>query len=92
MARQEDECWRCGAPWAVEGAGSPSPSSPERAAPAHVANGRAFALAADGRRETTEARLAADRWAGEGGSFDPDGDRVPASRAGSRSAAASLER
>jgi hypothetical protein len=73
MARQEDGCWRCGAPWAIGGRRSPSPSARARAAPTLVASASPLAaVAADAERARTEALLAADRWVDEGGSLDPD--------------------
>ena len=92
MARQEDDCWRCGAPWVMEGARSPSPSSRARAAPTHVARSLAPVVVADDARATAQAQLAADRWADEGGSFDPNGNGLSAAPPGARSAAASPQR
>ena len=75
MARQEDACWRCGTEWASEdaprttlkviagGAQAADPPEPATAVAAHAAS---------------DARLAADRWANEGGSFASDATaRVP---------------
>ena len=92
-AGQEDDCWRCGAPWVMDGGRSPSRSSRAPAAPAHVANGLAPVVVADDARATTQAaQLAADRWADEGGSFDPNGNGLSAAPPGRRSAAASPQR
>lgn len=85
MARQEDECWHCGAAWSKDARPSPSPSPRAGAAPRPVANGPAPAVVVDDRRATTQAQLAADRWADEGGSFDPDRNDVSAARPGGRS-------
>jgi hypothetical protein len=92
MGRQEDDCWRCGIPWVEDGGRSPSPSSRGRGAATHVANGQASVALADEPRATTQAQLAADRWADEGGSFDPNGNGVSAVPPGRRSAAASARR
>lgn len=85
MACQEDECWRCGAR-------SPSPSSRARATPTHVASGSPLVAAADEGRAAIEARLATDRWADEGGSFDPNRNDLSTAAPGRRSAAASPQR
>jgi hypothetical protein len=42
--------------------------------------------------DTTEERIAVDRWADEGGSFDPNRNDVSAAAAVRRSAAASPQR
>jgi hypothetical protein len=55
MARQEDQCWRCGAQWASEDV----PSTTLRV----VAGGRTAAPAPD-----AAAAHDADRWTNEGGS------------------------
>lgn len=89
MARQEDECWRCGAPWAMDGGRSPSRFSRARAASTPAASGFPLVAVADDARAATEARLAADRWADEGGSFDPITNDLSKAAPGRRSAAAS---
>jgi hypothetical protein len=72
MARQEDECWRCGTPWATE---VEQPATITRLpAPPHVAGDLA----------NGDAGLDVDRWANAGGT-GPDQDRaVIVQRAGSR--------
>jgi hypothetical protein len=88
MARQEDERWRCGAQWAMEGARSPSPWSRARAVPTHVASGFPLAAVAD----STEARIAADSWADDCGSFDPRRNDRPTAALERRSATGSPRR
>jgi hypothetical protein len=73
MARQKDMCWRCGA----QGTSEDGPrttlqaiagGAPTRAAGAHH---RGIAVVvADTARAATEARVDAERWMNEGGSFD----------------------
>jgi hypothetical protein len=75
MARQEDACWRCGTPWASEDA----PTTTLKIIPggAQAAN-RAEPVIAVAARASSDARLAADRWANEGGSYASEATvRVP---------------
>ena len=72
MARQKDACWRCGTEWASEDA----PTTTLKVIPGGARAARraepAIAVAA------SDARLAADRWANEGGSFASEATvRVP---------------
>jgi hypothetical protein len=72
MARQEDTCWRCGARWASEDAPRTTLQVVAGGARTHVAGAphRRIAVAvADNARAANEARLDADRWNNEGGSF-----------------------
>ena len=67
MARQEHACWRCGTEWASEDAPATTtlkviPGGAQAADPPEPAT----VVAA---RAARDARLAADRWANEGGSF-----------------------
>jgi hypothetical protein len=75
MARQEDECWHCGAPWAAE---EEQPATitrlPLRRMPALVAGNLA-----DG-----DASLDVDRWANDGGTGADQDRGVIAQRAGGR--------
>jgi hypothetical protein len=66
MARQEDACWRCGTEWASEDA----PTTTLKVIPggARPANREEPAIAVAA-RAASDARLAADRWANEGGSY-----------------------
>jgi hypothetical protein len=78
MARQEDTCWRCGAQWAsddgprttlkviVGGARGPVARRPRPTIAVTTTARAAF-----------DARLDADRWANEGGSFASE--RLPRS-------------
>ena len=75
MARQEDTCWRCGAQWAsndgprsalkVIGGGARGPVAPRPRPTIAVA-------VANTARAAFDARVDADRWANEGGSFDSE--------------------
>ena len=69
MARQEDTCWRCGTEWASEDA----PRTTLKVIPggAHAANRKEPAIAVAA-RAASDARLAADRWTNEGGSYASD--------------------
>jgi hypothetical protein len=76
MARQQDTCWRCGAPWAAE---QESPRTLRLSVPAvlTLADGNVVDGAA-------AASVDADRWVNEGGTF-PDRDRaVGTARPGGR--------
>ena len=66
MARQEDTCWRCGTRWASQV--GPRTTLRVLAGGAQVGGSSdpAIAVAA---RAVTDARLDADRWASDGGSF-----------------------
>src|SRR3954447_1736753 len=78
MARQEDGCWRCGAPWAAE----QRPPDLRLAAPA-VLTIRAARLADGGRPAT----LDFDRWVTGGGRVGaPDRAVAPARSNGRRAA------
>ena len=75
MARQEDTCWRCGTEWASEDA----PRTTLKVIPggAQAAN-RAEPAIAVAARAASDARLAVDRSANEGGSYASDASvRVP---------------
>jgi hypothetical protein len=75
MARQEDECWHCGAPWATE---EEQPATitrlPVRPRPALLAGDLA-----DG-----NASLDVDRWANDGGAGADQDRAMSAQRAGGR--------
>jgi hypothetical protein len=75
MARQEDECWHCGAPWAT---GEEQPATitrlPVRPMPALLAGDLA-----DG-----DVSLDVDRWANDGGTGADHDRAVIAQRAGGR--------
>lgn len=75
MARQQDMCWRCGAPWAAE---QQSPRTLRLSVPAvlRLADGNV----ADA---TASVSVDADRWVNEGGRF-PGPDRVDTARPGAR--------
>jgi hypothetical protein len=66
MARQEDTCWRCGTQWASEDAPRPTLKVIPGGAQAADRAEPAITVAA---RAASDARLAADRWANEGGSY-----------------------
>ena len=75
MARQEDTCWRCGARWAADDAPRTTMRVIAGGAPTHVAGApdpRLAVAVADNARAASEARLDADRWMNEGGSFDSE--------------------
>lgn len=75
MARQEDMCWRCGTEWASEDA--PRTTLKVITGGARAAN-RAKPAIAVAARAASDARLAVDRWANEGGSYASDATvRVP---------------
>jgi hypothetical protein len=66
MARQEEACGRCGVVWDAQ---------PGRAPRLTVIVGGALGTSVNARigtRAEREARLAQDRWANEGGSFDAE--------------------
>jgi hypothetical protein len=75
MARQEDACWRCGTEWAAEDA----PRTMLKIIPGGArAAERAEPAIAVATRAASDARLAVDRWANEGGSYASDATvRVP---------------
>ena len=66
MARQEDSCWRCGAQWASED--GPRTTLKVIAGGALAAD-RSELPSAVHARAASDARLDADRWANDGGSF-----------------------
>jgi hypothetical protein len=73
MARQEDACWRCGTEWASEAA----PRTTLKVIPGGAAN-RAEPVIAVAARASSDARLAADQWANDGGSYASEATvRVP---------------
>ena len=75
MARQEDTCWRCGAPWASGAAARTTLQVIAGGALPHFAGApdpRVAVAVAGTARAATEARLDADRWMNEGGSFDSE--------------------
>ena len=65
MARQEDTCWRCGTPWASEDGPRTTLKVIAGGGQAEERPEPAIAVAA----RASDARLDADRWANEGGSF-----------------------
>src|SRR5437899_727897 len=72
VARQEDSCWRCGARWASKDAPRTMLRVNADGAPMHVAvapHRRITVAVTDNARAAGEARLDADRWMNEGGSF-----------------------
>jgi hypothetical protein len=72
MARQEDTCWRCGAPWASADAPRTTLQVIAGGMATHVAGApdpRIAAAAADRARAATAARLDADRWINDVGSI-----------------------
>jgi hypothetical protein len=75
MARQEDTCWDCGARWTADDAPRTTMRVIAGGAPTHVAvapDPRIAVAVADNARAASEARLDADRWMNEGGSFDSE--------------------
>jgi hypothetical protein len=75
MARQEETRWRCGTEWASEDA--PRTTLKVIRGGAQAADRPEPAIAA-ATRAASDARLAADRWANEGGSFASEAAvRVP---------------
>ncbi len=67
MARQEDMCWRCGTRWASEGQPRTTLTLIPGGAQPEDQPDRAIAVAV-----AVDARVDADRWANEGGSFVTD--------------------
>ena len=68
MARQEDTCWRCGAPWASADA-PPTLQVIAGGMATHVAGAPDRSIAvADSARAAAAARVDADRWINDGGS------------------------
>jgi hypothetical protein len=76
MARQQDTCWRCGAPWAAE---QKSPRTLRLSVPAvlTIADGNVADAAA-------AASVDADRWVNEGGRFPGPDRAVGTARPGGR--------
>jgi hypothetical protein len=76
MARQEDTCWRCGAPWAAE---QKQPRTLRLSIPAvlTLADGNVADAAA-------AASVDADRWVNEGGTFAGPDRFVGTARPGGR--------
>ena len=70
MARQEEACWRCGAPWASTDQPRTTLQVIAGGVSRQVAGARdpRIAAFADSARAATEARVDADRWINEGGS------------------------
>jgi hypothetical protein len=68
LARQEDMCWRCGTQWAAEDEPRTTLTVIAGGAGAEVAD-RPRPMTAVA-RAASEARLDADRWTNEGGSFE----------------------
>jgi hypothetical protein len=66
MARQEDACWRCGTQWASED--GPRTTLQLLAGGAQVED-RPHPAIAVAARAASDARVDADRWTNEGGSF-----------------------
>jgi hypothetical protein len=66
MARQEDTCWLCGTQWAAEDGPRTTLKVITGGAQAGDRPEPAIAVAA---RAACDARLDADRWANDGGSF-----------------------
>jgi hypothetical protein len=75
MARQQDTCWSCGAPWAAEKK-SPRTLRLVPAAPT-IADGNVADAAA-------AASVDADRWVDEGGTFPGPDRAVATARPGGR--------
>jgi predicted amidophosphoribosyltransferase len=74
MARQEDTCWRCDTHWAAEDGPRTTLQVIAGGADTQVADRpqhRTVAVA-DTARAAADARLDADRWMNEGGSFDSE--------------------
>ena len=72
MARQEDTCWRCGAPWASANARWPTLQVIAGGMATHVAGAPDPSIAvavADSARAAADARADADRWINDGGSI-----------------------
>jgi len=67
MARQEDTCWRCGAPWASTAPPRTTLHIIAGGAPEHVARPPEIVVA-DNAPAATPARLDADHWINDGGS------------------------
>jgi hypothetical protein len=75
MARQGDTCWRCGTEWAPKDA---SRTTLKLILGGAQAADRPEPAIAVGARAVSDAGLAADQWANEGGSFAPEATvRVP---------------
>ena len=69
MARQEDSCWRCGAPWASAGAPWPTLQVIDGGMATHRAGAPDPSIAvADSARAAADARVDADGWISDGGS------------------------
>jgi hypothetical protein len=69
MARQEDTCWRCGAPWASVDAPWPPLQGIDGGMATHGAGAPDPSIAvADSARAAADARVDADRWINDGGS------------------------
>ena|SRR5215218_10150394 len=70
MARQEDACWRCGAPWASGDAPRTTLQVIAGGMATHVAGAPDTRIAVTDRaRAATDTRLDADRWINDGGSI-----------------------
>jgi hypothetical protein len=76
MARQEDACWRCRAPWAAE---EPQPTLLRLSVPAVLTIAAGDVADAPG-----AASLDADRRVNEGGAFAAPDRAVAAARSGAR--------
>ena len=69
MARQQDTCWRCGAPWATADTPRTTLHVIAGGVPTRVATAPDPRVAvADESRAATDARLDAERWINDGGS------------------------
>jgi hypothetical protein len=87
MARQEDTCWRCAAPWASADAPRPTLQVIAGGMATHVAGAPDPSIAvavADGARAAADARLDADRWINDGGSIAAEAAVPPGAVAGRR--------
>jgi hypothetical protein len=75
MARQEATCWHCGTAWSSESTPTTTLQVTTAGVPVIVAIATGFEIAASDtadQRARAQARLEADRWTDEGGSFDSD--------------------
>jgi hypothetical protein len=87
MARQEDTCWRCGAPGAADDAPRTTLQVIAGGAPTHVAQAphpRIAVAVANHAHAASEAGLDADRWMNEGGRFESEADAALRAATGRR--------
>jgi hypothetical protein len=73
MARQQDTCWRCGAPWASE-----------HEAPKTLRLVPAAPTVTDDNAAAAAASVDTDRWVNEGGTFPGPDRAVATARSGGR--------